>query len=89
MNRPVACLNGNDGHGVLGGADHVIKLTRLDRRELVVNADLVEFIEATPETIISMTTGKKVVVKESVDEVIRRIVEFRHRALPTVKSAVN
>jgi flagellar protein FlbD len=67
----------------------VVKLTRLDRRELVVNADLVEFIEATPETIISMTTGKKVVVKESVDEVIRRIVEFRHRTLPTVKSAVN
>ena len=67
----------------------MVKLTRLDRRELVVNADLVEFIEATPETIISMTTGKKVVVKESVDEVIRRIVEFRHRTLPTVKSAVN
>ncbi len=67
----------------------MIKLTRLDRRELVVNADLVEFIEGTPETIISMTTGKKVVVKESVDEVIRRIVEFRHRTLPSVKSAVN
>lgn len=67
----------------------MVKLTRLDRREVVVNADLVEFIEATPETIISMTTGKKVVVKESVDEVVRRIVEFRHRTLPIVKSAVN
>ena len=67
----------------------MIKVTRLDRRELVVNGDLVEFIEATPETIISTTTGKKITVKESVDEVIRRIVEFRHRTLPIVKAGVN
>lgn len=67
----------------------MIKLTRLDNREVVVNADLVEFIEATPETIVSMTTGKKVVVRESVDEVIRRFVEFRHRVLPVVKTAAN
>lgn len=67
----------------------MIKLTRLDNREVVVNADLVEFVEATPETIISMTTGKKVVVRESVDEVIRRFVEFRHRVMPVVKTAAN
>jgi flagellar protein FlbD len=67
----------------------MIKLTRLDNRELVVNADLIEFLEATPETIVSMTTGRKVVVKEQLGEVVRRIVEFRQRAKPAVQSAVN
>jgi len=65
----------------------VIKVTRLDNRELVVNADLVEFVEATPETIISTTTGKKVVVRESVDEIIKRALEYRRRALPLIKTA--
>jgi flagellar protein FlbD len=67
----------------------MIKVTRLDNRELVVNVDLVEFLEATPETIVTMSTGKKVVVKEPIDEVIRRIVEFRCRILPVVRPAVN
>jgi flagellar protein FlbD len=67
----------------------MIRLTRLDNHELVVNADLVECLEATPDTIISMTTGRKIVVKESVDEVIKRIIEFRHRLLPIVKSTDN
>ena len=67
----------------------MIKVTRLDNREMLVNESLVEFLEATPETIISMTTGKKVVVRESVEGIVRRIVEFRNRTLPLAKSAVN
>lgn len=67
----------------------MIKVTRLDNREVVVNADLVEFVESTPETIISTTTGKKVVIRESVDEVIKRVVDFRRRVLPLVKTAGN
>lgn len=67
----------------------MIKVTRLDNREVLVNESLVEFVESTPETIISMTTGRKVVVRESVEEVVRRISEFRARALPIVESAVN
>lgn len=64
-------------------------MTRLNQRELVVNSDLIEFLEATPETIISMTTGKKIVVKEPVEEVLRRIVDFRRRILPVVKPVAN
>ncbi len=67
----------------------MIKVTRLNQRELVVNSDLIEFLEATPETIISMTTGKKIVVKEPVEEVLRRIVDFRRRILPVVKPVAN
>ena len=54
----------------------MIKVTRLGGKELVVNATLVRFVEATPDTIISLTTGEKVVVQESVDEVIRRCIDY-------------
>ena len=55
----------------------LIELTRLHGQKIVVNADLVEFIESTPDTMISTTSGKKVMVLESVEEVIRRIIQFR------------
>lgn len=55
----------------------MIKVTRINDTELVINADLIEFVEATPDTIISLTTGKKVMVKESTDEIIKRVAEFK------------
>ena len=55
----------------------MIKVTRINDTVLVVNADLIEFVEASPDTIISLTTGKKVVVRESIDEVIERVAEFK------------
>ena len=67
----------------------MIKVTRLNNQELMVNPDLVEFLEATPETIISMTTGRKIVVRETIDEIVKRIIEHRQRSLPIVKPAVN
>jgi flagellar protein FlbD len=63
----------------------MISVTRLNGAELVVNDDLIEFIERTPETVLSMNDGKKVTVKESVEEVLGRIVSFRKSvALPEV-----
>ena len=65
----------------------MISVTRLNGAELVVNDDLIEFIERTPETVLSMKEGKKVTVKESVEDVLSRIVSFRKSvALPEVKS---
>ena len=55
----------------------MIKVTRLNDSELVINADLIEFVEAIPETIISLTTGKKIMVTESVEEVIARVIAYR------------
>lgn len=57
----------------------MIKLTRLNGKEFVLNDDLIEMMEATPDTVITMTNGSKVVVSESVEEVIERIVAFRRR----------
>ncbi len=58
----------------------MIKVTKLNGRELVVNADLIEFIESTPDTLISLTTGRKIMVLEELDEVIRMAVGYRAQA---------
>lgn len=58
----------------------MIKVTRLNGKSFYVNADLIEFIEETPDTIISLVTDKKIIVTESIDEVVFRIVEYRQKA---------
>jgi flagellar protein FlbD len=63
----------------------VIKLTRLSGAEFVVNCDLIETVEATPDTIVSLTTNQRYVVQESVDEVIERVCAFKRRCHPDVR----
>ncbi len=55
----------------------MIKVTRLNGTETVINADLIESVEGTPDTVISLTTGHKYVVQESVDEVVARVLAYR------------
>lgn len=55
----------------------MIKLTQLNGRSIVINVDLIEFVESTPDTIVSLTTGKKVLVRETDEEVIRLAAAFR------------
>jgi flagellar protein FlbD len=55
----------------------MIHLTRLNHRPLVLNSELIESIEVTPDTVISLTTGQKLMVLEPAEEVVRRVVEFR------------
>jgi flagellar protein FlbD len=57
----------------------MIRVTRLNNSELVINTDMIEFIEAIPDTIISLTTGKKVMVKESIDEIISRVEDYKRK----------
>ena len=57
----------------------MIKVTRLNESGLVINTDLIEFIEAIPDTIISLTTGKKIMIRESVDEIIEKVEEYKRR----------
>jgi flagellar protein FlbD len=59
----------------------MIQLTRLHNEKVVINADLIEFVESTPDTMISTTTGKKLMVRESVEEVIRMVIEYRRNCL--------
>lgn len=55
----------------------MIHLTRLNHVPLVLNSDLIEHIETTPDTVISLTGGQTFIVREAADEVIRRVIEFR------------
>jgi len=57
----------------------MIRLTRINDSSLVLNSDLIEHIETTPDTVITLTTGKKILVREDVDEVIRRVIEYKRK----------
>jgi len=59
----------------------VIQLTRLNNQPLVVNADLIKLVEQAPDTVITLVTGEKLVVRESTEEVIRRVIGFRRELL--------
>jgi len=60
---------------------HMIEVTRLQSQKIIVNADLIEFVEETPDTMITTTTGKKLLVKESVNEVINKVIVYRRQCL--------
>jgi flagellar protein FlbD len=57
----------------------MIALTRLNNKLLVVNCDLIKFLENTPDTVLTLISGEKVVVRETVEEIISRIVDYRRR----------
>jgi flagellar protein FlbD len=57
----------------------VIFLTHLDGKEFVLNADHLLAAEPTPDTVLLLTTGQKLMVKESVDEVVARVAAWQRR----------
>jgi flagellar protein FlbD len=59
----------------------MILLTRLNNKPLTVNSDLIKFVEQSPDTIITLITGEKIVVRESSEQVLSFIVEFRRSVL--------
>jgi len=59
----------------------MILLTRLNNKSLTVNSDLIKFVEQSPDTIVTLITGEKIVVRESVDQINALIIEFRRAVL--------
>ncbi len=55
----------------------MIKLTRLDGEAFILNADLIRYVESRPDTFITLTTGERVVVGESMDDVVERTVRYQ------------
>lgn len=63
----------------------MIRLTRLDGSTLVVNADLIETIERGGDTVVSLVSGTRFVVRDSVEDLMKAVVEFRARVLQAVQ----
>ncbi len=65
----------------------MIRLTRLNSKPFVINADLINFLEETPDTLIVMANGDRIHVRESVDEVMDRTLAYRRQiyAVPVVE----
>ncbi|MGA7293881.1 MAG: flagellar FlbD family protein [Terriglobales bacterium] len=59
----------------------MIQLTRLNNHPLVVNSDLIKFVEQAPDTVLTLVNGEKVVVRESAHDVLQRVIEFRRSVL--------
>ncbi len=66
----------------------MIHLTKLNNQPMVLNSELVEFIENKPDTVITLITGNKVVVLETTEEVIDRIVDYRRRVMAGICTAL-
>lgn len=63
----------------------MIKLTRLDGEEFLLNAELIKYVERRPDTFITLTTNDRLVVAESTEEVLRRTIDYQRskRLMPT------
>jgi flagellar protein FlbD len=59
----------------------MIQLTRLNNQPLMVNSDLIKFVEQSPDTVVTLISGEKIVVLEKAEEVLARLVEFRRSVL--------
>ncbi len=59
----------------------MIRLTRLNNQPLAINADLIKFVESAPDTTITLVNNEKVIVRETTEEVIQRVLAFRRAIL--------
>ena len=57
----------------------MITVTRLDKRVVVLNADLIKMIESTPDTIITFINGDTVLVRDSVDDIVRHAIDYQRQ----------
>ncbi|MGA2198125.1 MAG: flagellar FlbD family protein [Bryobacteraceae bacterium] len=64
----------------------MIYVTRLNHTSVVLNADLIEYVETTPDTVISLTTGQKLMVRETAEEIVARVVHYRRSILAPIDS---
>lgn len=66
----------------------MVRLTRINQAPFYLNSDLIEFIDSTPDTLITTVNGTKILVVEDPQEVLRRVVEFRRSIYPVTRGPV-
>lgn len=62
----------------------MIQLTRLNNSRVTINSDLIKFVEQSPDTVITLLSGEKILVQEPVEQVVERVVDFRRALLSAV-----
>ncbi len=62
----------------------MIKLTRLNDTEIVVNADKIKYVESTPDTIVTLMNNEKILVSNTMDELIQKVIEYKRISYPVV-----
>jgi flagellar protein FlbD len=67
----------------------MIHLTRLNGQPLLLNCDLIKLIENAPDTVITLVNGEKIIVRDSEEEILGRIVEFRRRILNGLEASLS
>lgn len=74
---------------VAGGMPPMIKLTRLNNNPLVVNCDLIKSLENAPDTVLTLVTGEKIIVRETTEQVLERVIAFRRAVLAGLAPPAN
>ena len=64
---------------MLKGVDKMIRLSRINNQEIILNSELIEYIEKTPDTIITLVNGHKIVVLENPEEVIKKVIAYKQK----------
>lgn len=59
----------------------MIEVTRLNNKFFVINCEMIETVEATPDTVITLTNGRKYVVAEKVEEIVEKVIEYKRKLL--------
>jgi flagellar protein FlbD len=67
----------------------MVELTRLNNKKIYINCDLIEFIEPTPDTVITLISGNKIVVSETIEEVVEKVVQYKRKIFTNRKKVVN
>lgn len=62
----------------------MIQLTRLNGNVIVVNSELIKFVEAAPDTMLTLVNGEKLIIREGLDDVMDRVLQYRARLLAHV-----
>ena len=62
----------------------MIKVTRINDEPIIINADIIKFVEEKPDTIITLQSGDKILIKDSAHEVMEKVIEYARsiRSLP-------
>lgn len=66
----------------------MIKVTTLNNREIAINPDLIETVEAVPQTVLTLTSGKKILLSDKIQDVIDRFINYK-QLINMSKSEVN